>query len=133
MPELQRVSITIEPELLARLDAHIAAAGHQNRSEAVRDLIRAGLARGGPDEAVVAGSLTLVYDHDQRALVDRLVDHAHDHHGLVLSTLHVHLDAHRCLELTALRGPRGELRHYAAHALGMKGVLHGELVLTDAG
>jgi len=133
VPELQRVSITIEPGLLARLDAPIAAAGHQNRSEAVRDLIRAGLARGGPDEAVVAGSLTRVYDHDQCALVDRLVVRAYDHHGPVLSTLHVHPDAHRRLEVTALRGPRGERRHHAAHALGMKGVLHGELVLTDAG
>lgn len=130
MPNYERISITIEPGLLARLDEHIAAAGHRNRSEAIRDLIRARLvAESSPDDRV-AGSLTIVFDHRQRALSDRLVDAAHDHEDIVLSTMHVHLDHDTCMELSALRGRRGALHHYAAHLLGMKGVLHGELVIT---
>lgn len=130
MSDYERISITIEPALLARLDAHIAATGHGNRSEAIRSFIRAHLAEGaGPDDRV-AGSLTLVFDHRQRALSDRLVEAAHDHHDVVLSTMHVHLDADTCMEVSAVRGRRSTLQHYAAHVLGMKGVLHGELVIT---
>jgi CopG family transcriptional regulator, nickel-responsive regulator len=130
--DLERISITIEPELLVQLDAQLAAHGHQNRSEAIRDLVRAHLLTFVPADTRVAGSLTLVYDHRQRALSDRLVEAAHDHHDIVLSTLHVHLDHDTCMELSALRGARHELEHYAAHLLGMKGVLHGSLVISCA-
>ncbi len=130
MADYERISITIEPDLLVQLDEHIAAAGHGNRSEAIRDLIRARLVADSSPDDPVAGSLTLVFDHRQRALSDRLVDAAHDHEDIVLSTMHVHLDHDTCMELSALRGRRGALQHYAAHLLGMKGVLHGELVIT---
>lgn len=130
MPDYERVSITIEPDLLARLDEHIASSGHGNRSEAIRDLIRARLVEDSHVDDEVAGSLTIVFDHRQRALSDRLVEAAHDHDDIVLSTMHVHLDRDTCMELSALRGKRGALHHYAAHLLGMKGVLHGELVVT---
>lgn len=130
MPDYERISITIEPELLARLDEHIASAGHRNRSEAIRDLIRARLIEGTPSDEAVSGSLTIVFDHRQRALSDRLVDVAHDHDEIVLSTMHVHLNRDTCMELSALRGRRSALKHYAAHLLGMKGVLHGQLVIT---
>lgn len=130
MPEYERISITIEPDLLQRLDEHIAAHGHANRSEAVRDLIRARLVEDTGPDVHVAGSLTLVYDHRQRALSDRLVEAAHDHHDIVLSTMHVHLDHDTCMEVSALRGLRSELQHYGGHVLGMKGVLHGTLVIS---
>lgn len=130
MADYERISITIEPELLARLDQHIAAAGHRNRSEAIRDLIRARLVSKAADDELVAGSLTVVYDHRQRALSERLIEHAHDHDEIVRSTMHVHLDRDTCMELSALQGPRAALHHYAAHLLGMKGVLHGQLVVT---
>jgi CopG family nickel-responsive transcriptional regulator len=130
--DYERISITIEPELLQALDARIASRGHGNRSEAIRDLIRARLVQATSPDEVVCASLTLVYDHRQRALSERLVELAHDHHEIVLSTLHVHLDADRCMELSALRGPRGELEHYAEHLLGLKGVSHGELALVGA-
>lgn len=130
MADYERISITIEPELLQALDAHIVAAGHGNRSEALRDLIRARLVADSPPDAMVAGSLTVVFDHNQRALTDRLTETAHDHGHIVLSTMHVHLDHDTCMELSALKGRRAMLEHYASHVLGMKGVLHGQLVIT---
>lgn len=132
MPEYERISITIEPELLQRLDALVEAAGHGNRSELLRDLIRARLVEGAAPDQPVVGSLTLVYDHRQRALSERLVEAAHDHEDIVLSTLHVHIDHDTCMELSALRGRRGALQHYAAHLLAMKGVLHGQLVIATS-
>lgn len=131
MPEYERISITIEPDLLRRLDAHISSSGHANRSEIIRDLIRGRLVQEAAPDTQVTGSLTLVFDHRQRALAERLVHVAHDHDEIVLSTMHVHLDRIYCMEVSALRGRRGALRHYAEHLLGMKGVLHGQLVITS--
>lgn len=131
--ELERVSLAIEKDLLRRFDALLERRRLGNRSEAVRDLVRRRLveeeAEG--DEEVV-GTLTLVYDHAQRELTDRLVEAGHHHHARVLSTLHVHLDDQLCLEVQALRGTPAELRHLAGHVLGLKGVKHGQLVVSSA-
>jgi len=130
MQDLERVTITIEPALLAALDEHIARSGHANRSKAVCDFIRAGLRDAGPQDREVVGVVAITYDHEARALAETLVHHAHRHEGRVLATTHVHLDARHCLEMSALRGPAGEVRHYAEHVLGMKGVEYGGLLLT---
>jgi CopG family nickel-responsive transcriptional regulator len=131
--ELERVSLAIEKELLRRFDALLKRGNLGNRSEAMRDLIRRRLVEdeaGGEGEVV--GTLTLVYDHGQRELTDRLVEAGHHHHARVLSTLHVHLDDRLCLEVQALRGSHAELRHLADHILGLKGVKHGQLVVSSA-
>jgi len=132
--ELERVSLAIEKSLLNRFDRLLRRRGLGNRSEAVRDLIRHRLVAdegtSGRGEAVA--SLTLVYDHAQRELSDRLVGAGHQHHARVLSTLHVHLDERLCLEVLALRGKPRVLRHFADHLIGLKGVKHGELVMSSA-
>ena len=134
MSDLERVSVTIEKKLLRQFDHLMHELGAANRSEAVRDLIRARLLAESwkDDDAPVVATVTLVYDHEKRALADQLVSAAHDHHGLVLATMHVHLDAHHCLEVTALRGKAGAVRHLAGHMVGMKGVQHGQIVLTGS-
>jgi CopG family nickel-responsive transcriptional regulator len=132
--EIERISLAIERPLLARFDRWLKRRGLSNRSEAVRDLVRARLVEDedaqGDVEAVA--SLTLLYDHEQRELSDRLVAAGHHHQARVLSTMHVHLDERLCLEVLALRGEAAELRHFADHLLGLKGVKHGRLVISSA-
>ena len=130
MPDLERITITIEPDLLARLDAHLARSGHSNRSKAISDFLRAGLLDVEDDDAEAVAVLAITYDHERRDMADRLVQHAHDHTGMVLATTHIHLDAHNCLEMSAVRGPKGDIRHYAEHVTGMKGVHHGGFVVA---
>jgi CopG family nickel-responsive transcriptional regulator len=134
MSEKERVSLAIEPELLARFDALIERAGG-NRSEAVRDLIRSRLIE---EEWVSSASgdavatVTLVYDHSKRDLADRLLEVGHDNHGAIMASMHVHLDHDNCLEVIALRGDPKKLRVIADHLIGMKGVKHGKVVLSSA-
>ncbi len=133
--ELERISLSIEKGLLGRFDRLLRERRLGNRSEAVRDLMRRRLVDEQEDagRATAVASLTLVYDHEQRALSERLVDAGHHpHHAEVLSTMHVHLDAHMCLEIMALRGKPAELRHFADHLIGLKGVQHGRLVISSA-
>lgn len=134
MAGLERITLAIDSDLLSRFDRLLAARGLGNRSEAVRDLIRARLVEEerSTGRKEVVGSLTLLYDHEQRELSDRLVEAGHHHHGArVLATLHVHLDERLCLELLALRGTPAELRLFADALLGLKGVMHGQLVVSS--
>jgi CopG family nickel-responsive transcriptional regulator len=132
--ELERISLAIEKGLLRRFDGLLRRRKLGNRSEAVRDLIRGRLVaeEESSSKSEAVASLTLVYDHAQRELSDRLVEAGHHHRARVLSTLHVHLDERLCLEILALRGKPAELRHFADHLIGLKGVHHGELVVSSA-
>jgi len=105
---MQRITITIEDDLLAEIDTAAKARGYQNRSEIIRDLARAGLQQSAEDTAPsgqCVAALVYVYDHAARDLSKRLVQTFHGHHDLSLATLHVHLDHDSCLEVSVLRGP----------------------------
>lgn len=135
MGEVVRFGISADSRLLERFDALIADKGYVNRSEAVRDLIRNALVEHqwevGEEEAV--GTVTLVYDHHTSDLADRLTEHQHTHHEEIISTLHIHLDAHNCLEVVVLRGKAREIGHLASVLIGTKGVKHGQFVASTTG
>lgn len=128
---MQRVTITLDDDLMADLDKLIAERGYQNRSEAIRDLARAGMQQTSPvaksGEQCVA-ALVYVYDHGVRELAKRLTHAFHDHHSLAVSTLHVHLDHDSCLEVTVLKGAAGEVTRFAEQVIAERGVKHGRLV-----
>jgi CopG family nickel-responsive transcriptional regulator len=130
-----RFGVSLGQTLLAQFDRVIARKGYTNRSEAIRDLIRDSLVREqwelGSDEVV--GTLTLVYNHEVRDLSDKLTDLQHAHYRAIVSTLHVHLDAHHCLEVLVLRGKAKELKSIADRLIGTRGVRHGTFSATAEG
>jgi CopG family transcriptional regulator, nickel-responsive regulator len=132
-----RFGISLDEKLLASYDRHIEAKGYMNRSEAIRDLIRSALVEEkwetGDTNAEMVGTVTLVYNHHVRDLSDKLTEHQHTHHDRVISALHVHLDAHNCLEVLVVRGPLEEVKRIANELIGVKGVKHGRLVMTTSG
>jgi CopG family nickel-responsive transcriptional regulator len=135
MAETVRFGISIDDKLLESFDRLIENKGYMNRSEAIRDLIRASLVElkweGGEEETV--GTVTLVYDHHVRDLSDKLTEQQHAHHDKVISALHVHLDAHNCLEVLVVRGKAREVKKIADELIRVKGVKHGKLVMTTTG
>jgi CopG family nickel-responsive transcriptional regulator len=133
MPELTRISISLESALLEAFDRSITAKGYPTRSEAIRDLIRDRLIREAAEDATgeQVAVVTLVYDHHARELAARLIDKQHHHHELVVSSLHVHLGERHCLEVSVLRGAAAEVRHLGEELLSTKGVLHGDLTFTS--
>jgi CopG family nickel-responsive transcriptional regulator len=84
------------------------------------------------DEEAV-GTVSLVFDHHTRDLADKLTEHQHSHHEEIVSALHVHLDAHHCLEVVVLKGKSGEIKRLAEELIGTKGVKHGKLMTTTTG
>ena len=133
MSHVTRVTVSIEPELLERFDAWVADHGYANRSQGVRALVRDGVERSawvGDDTADTVATVTYVYDHHRRDLLDRLAHLLHSHLARVVSTLHVHLDHQHCLEVTVLQGPAGEVRRIAEAIVSTKGVLRGSVSAT---
>jgi len=134
MSDLARTGLSIDRELLAKFDVAIAKRNYKNRSEAVRDLIRDHLVGEEADSnKVVVGTLTIVYDHHRPNLTEKLVEAQHHAGGSVLAATHVHLDPHNCLEVVIMKGRSKELRHLADQILSLRGVKHGQLVITSTG
>jgi len=135
MDRVTRFSVSMEPELLEKFDSLAAQLGYDNRSEAVRDLIRDRLVRDQWQESrgEVAGTVSLLYDHHELDLPQRLTDIQHDHHEAILSTVHVHLDHHNCLEVLLLKGPVYSVRGLAERLIATKGVKHGTFSMTSTG
>jgi CopG family nickel-responsive transcriptional regulator len=135
MADVIRFGISMDDRLLQRFDELIERKGYVNRSEAVRDLIRNALVEDQwtRAEEEIVGTVTLVYDHHTRDLADKLTEQQHSHHGSIISALHVHLDAHHCLEVVVVRGKTAEVRRLADELIGTKGVKHGKLVTSTTG
>lgn len=132
---LTRFGISLDEELLGQFDDMIASRGWANRSEALRDLIRDALVRQEWEAGSVetAGTITLVYSHETRELAETLNDIQHSHHDAVVSSMHIHLDEHKCLEVLVVRGQGKVIRAIADRLIGTRGVLHGSLSMTTTG
>lgn len=130
---MQRVTISLDDDLAAQFDTLMARERYENRSEAVRDLIRRALEENRLEREEArhcVASLTYIFNHHERELASRLTEAQHQHHDLALSTMHVHLDHDNCLETIVLRGPTRQVREFAASIVAERGVRHGKLNLV---
>lgn len=132
---MQRITITIDDALAAEVDALIQARGYQNRSEAVRDLVRAGLLQTKPTadrSAECVASLAYIYDRNTRELPKRLANTFQDHHDLTVATLRVALDHESCMEVSVLKGATERVEQFAESIMVERGVRHGRLAVIPA-
>jgi CopG family nickel-responsive transcriptional regulator len=134
MSVLVRFGVSLEGRLLDKFDRLIRKRGYTTRSEALRDLIRQELVKKEWEEdQEVAGTITFIYDHHRRGLSSRLTDLQHDHQGIIISTQHIHLDHHNCLEIVAVQGRASGVQDLANALRSVKGVRHGALSMTSTG
>jgi len=134
MPKLIRFGVSIDEELLKTFDDYIERKKYTNRSEALRDLIRNHLVEEEwDDDKETVGTITMVYDHHVPELSERLTHLQHEYNELIQSTLHIHLDHHRCLEVLVVRGQSSRIKEVANALIATKGVKHGKLTVTTTG
>ena len=129
---MERMTISLDQALADEFDLFISQHGYRNRSEAVRDLIRLKLESERLEQQQAGecvGTLTYVYNHEERELGRRLTTLQHEHHDLAISTLHVHLDHDNCLETVVVQGKTRQVRAFADTIIARPGVRHGELYL----
>ncbi len=133
MSELTRTALAIEKDLLERFDAWLAEHGYNNRSEAMRDLVRSALIEeewANPEANVVA-ALSIIYDHATHTLAQQLTHLQHEDHHAVMCSQHVHLDHDNCLEVILMQGTAAQLRRLADAMIAARGVRAGKLTLLS--
>lgn len=130
-----RFGVSMDDELLAKLDRVVKLRRYPNRSEAIRDLVRAALVKDEWNGATgeVIGVLVIVFDHHRRDLSSRLLDKEHSRTGEIIATLHLHLDYDNCLEAKVIRGQPDRVQRIADELIAMKGVKFGKLIPATAG
>ena len=135
MSELIRFGISIENHLLEQFDRLIHQRNYSTRSEAIRDLIRDELVKKEwrDSETESVGTITIIYDHHVGELTHILTSVQHEFNENIISTMHVHLDQHNCLEVLAVRGKTKTIRQISDRLISIKGVKHGKLVMTTTG
>lgn len=130
---MERFTISIDDQLAHEFDALIERRGYSNRSEAVRDILRAHLDKLREEsvaDANCVANLSYVYNHHERDLAERLTVLQHDHHDLTISTMHAHLDHDHCIESVLLKGRSRDVRGFADAISAERGVRHGQLNLV---
>jgi CopG family nickel-responsive transcriptional regulator len=135
---MQRMTMSLDEALAEEFDELVKARGYQNRSEAVRDLMRQAVEARRMEQNKskhAVANLSYIFNHHERALAERLTEAQHTHHDLVVSTMHVHLDHENCLESVMLKGPTKTVRAFADQVRAERGVRFGNLnlVSVDAG
>jgi CopG family nickel-responsive transcriptional regulator len=133
MEKITRFGVSIEPDLLEKFDRMMKKKGYTNRSEAIRDIVREHLIVEYVKDpsAEVIGTLTMIYDHHAGPLVERLLEIQHDHYQEILTTTHIHIDHTTCLEVLVLRGKTQKIQKLGDTIKALKGIKHGELVITS--
>jgi len=133
--KLIRFGVSLNLNLLADFDYLIRAEKYKNRSQAIADLIKERLisSKWKRADKQVAAVVSLVYNHHQRALVNKIVNVQHDFQKLIISTQHIHLDHDNCLEIIATKGKVKEIINLTHRLRAIKGIKHASLTTTTSG
>jgi len=131
---LLRFSVSMDEKLLGQFDEYLARRKYSNRSEAIRDLIRNVLVNEEwEQDSEVVGVVTLVYNHHQPQLQEKITELQHEFHHQITSTTHVHMDHHNCLEVTIVKGRASQVRELAEKLIALRGVKNGSLTMSSTG
>ncbi|MGA1865808.1 MAG: nickel-responsive transcriptional regulator NikR [bacterium] len=135
MEKITRFGVSMNSKLLQKFDQYIHKKGYTNRSEAIRDIIRDHFVSqewmAGETETV--GTITLVYNHESGDISQRLLESQHNYCNYIISSIHVHLDEHNCLEVLVVKGIAKKIQEIADHLISNRGVKHGKLTVTTTG
>jgi CopG family transcriptional regulator, nickel-responsive regulator len=128
-----RFGVSVEQDILDRLDEYVKENKFTNRSQAIRHLVSKNIVeKKWQCDNIVAGSVTLIYDHHKNELLNQLTQVQHDYHEEILSSQHCHLDHNQCLEIVAVKGKASRLTELADKLIAIKGIQHGKLTMTRA-
>ena len=131
---LKRFTISLDEKLLHQFDAAIRQQKYENRSEAIRDLIRSSFVEDEwqADKDVV-GVISMVYDHHQPKLQEKVTEIQHDYHHQIVSATHIHMDHHNCLEVVIVKGTAGSVNELADRLRSLRGVRNCKLAMSTTG
>ena len=128
-----RITISLATTLFEDLDAMVDARGYASRSEAISKMISGEIVQHQQQlgRRILAGTITLIYDHATNGLQNRLMKIQHQYLKAIISSQHVHLENHHSLEVLLVQGPGYVLKNIAGALISCRGVKHGYLNVTS--
>jgi CopG family nickel-responsive transcriptional regulator len=130
---IKRFGVSLDEEILDRLDEYVHENNFPNRSQAIRSLVEEAIVNmKWQHNETVAGAIVFLYNHHKSDFITRSNNIQHNYHQIILSTLHFHLDHDTCLEIIAVKGKANMIQELSDLILGMKGIIHGKLVMSKA-
>jgi len=134
MSKLIRTSLSIEEDLLTKLEELTSEGQYSNRSEFIRDLIRDAIVKKEwTGDKEVVGTITLIFDHHKRELSNKLTKLQHNHHQEILASTHIHLDHHMCAEMIMVKGKASTINKIVSKLRQQVGVIHTGITMSSAG
>ena len=131
---LKRFTISLDEKLLEHFDTAITQRKYVNRSEAIRDLIRSAFVEEEwqADKDVI-GVISMVYDHHQSKLQEKVTEIQHEYHHQIVSATHIHMDHHNCLEVVIVKGKAGSINELADRLRSLRGVRNCKMAMSTTG
>jgi CopG family nickel-responsive transcriptional regulator len=130
---LARFGVSLEKELLRALDDFVVESNLPNRSQAIRHLVERNLAEKKWNcNQIVAGAVVMLYNHHKGDVTTKSNDIQHEYFDVILSAQHFHLSHDNCLEIIAVKGKAKRLTELSDKLIGIKGIIHGKLVMSRA-
>ena len=130
---LARFGVSLEKDLLEALDEFVIENNMPNRSQAIRHLVEKNLVEKKWNcNQIVAGAVVILYDHHKGDVTTKSNDIQHDYFDVILSTMHFHLSHDSCLEIIAVKGQANILTELSDKLIGIRGIIHGKLVMSRA-
>lgn len=132
MSNIERIGVSLEKELLAAFDKVISEKSYKNRSEAIRDLIRAHLSQTKLEhkKTPAIGAIFLIYDHHMAHISSVFKKLQHHKPIKTISSIHVYIDHHNCLEILIVRGMALDINTMGEKMISLRGVKHGYINLV---
>ena len=130
---LVRFGVGLEKDILEALDTFVVENNFPNRSQAIRHLVEKNIAeKKWLCNHVVAGAIVMLYDHHKGDVTRKSNDIQHEYFDVILSSQHFHLSHDNCLEIIAVKGTANRLTELSDKLIGIKGIIHGKLVMSRA-
>jgi CopG family transcriptional regulator, nickel-responsive regulator len=130
---LARFGVSLDEEILKALDEYVIDNSFPNRSQAIRHLVEKNIVeKKWQCNQVVAGAIVMLYDHHKGDVTTKSNDIQHDYFDVILSAQHFHLTHNSCLEIIAVKGVANRLTELSDRLIGIKGIIHGKLVMSRA-
>jgi len=130
---LARFGVSLDEDILKSLDEFVIENKLPNRSQAIRHLVEKNLVeKKWQCNQIVAGAVVLLYDHHKGDVTIKSNDIQHEYFNVILSTQHFHLSHENCLEIIAVKGTANRLTELSDKLIGIKGIIHGKLVMSRA-
>lgn len=130
---ISRFGVSLDEDILKALDAYVIENNFPNRSQAFKYLVEKNIVeKKWQCNHIVAGAIVMLYDHHKGDITLKSNDIQHEYFDVILSSQHFHLSHDNCLEIIAVKGIANRLTELSDKLIGIKGIIHGKLVMSRA-